>query len=216
MAKKVANSGVSMAVFLLLALLWTSSATALTADDVSKYIYGFRKDNQFSLLLSFSTREWHLRQDDSFNDRNLAVHFVYRFQLQLAKNFGYYLGTRLGFRYSLPASRRNFYALLLPGAAAGFIWYANAQWQTLLGMEAFLERVPSLPTLEGGDAPGLSLASYAVVLTAEHYFNLNTAAVAVLAVDLVRHELQRKDHAKIANLQRQGVRLALGVNYHLL
>ena len=215
MAKKVANSGVSIAVFLLLVWLWTGSAAAVSADDVSKYIYGFRKDNQFSLLLSFSTREWHLRQDDSFNDRNLAVHFVYRFQLQLTKHFGYYLGTRLGLRYSFPAKRRNFHSLLLPGAAAGFIWYANAQWQTLLGMEAFLERVPRLPT-PTGDAPDLSLASYAAVLTLEHYFSLNTAAVAAIAIDLVRHELQRRDHAKIADLRRQGMRVALGVNYHLL
>ena len=215
MAKKVANSGVSIAVFPLLALLWTGSAAAVSADDVSKYIYGFRKDNQFSLLLSFSTREWHLRQDDTFNDRNLALHFVYRFQLQLAQHFGYYLGTRLGFRYSFASKRHNFYALLLPGAAAGFIWYADAQWQTLLGMEIFLERVPRLPTLEG-DAPDLSLAAYAAVLTVEHYFTLNTAAVGSIAIDIVRHGLQRRDHTNIANLRRQGVRMAFGVNYHLL
>ena len=100
------------------------------------------------------------------------MHFVYRFQLQLVKNLGYYLGTRLGFRQSLPAKRRNFYTLLMPGAAFGLVWYVNARWQALLGMEIFLERVPYLPA-QDGLLPDLSLASYASVLSVEHYFALN-------------------------------------------
>ena len=188
---------------------------AISADDASKYIYGFRKDNQFSLLFSFATHEWQLRGEDEFRDRSIATHFVYRFQLPLAKNFGYYLGTRFGFRYSFPATRRNFYALLLPGAAAGIVWYANARWQALLGMEIFLERVPHLPSQEGL-LPGFSLATYAGVVTVEHYVNLNTAVTAVVAIDTLRHRLQRKHNAKVADLQRRGLRVSLGVNYHLL
>ena len=61
-----------------------------------------------------------------------------------------------------------------PGATAGIVWYVDASWQALLGMEIFLERVPHLPSQEGL-LPGFSLASYAGVLAVEHYFTLNTA-----------------------------------------
>ena len=196
-------------------MIWTDSLAAVATDDASKYIYGFRKDNQFSLLLSFATHEWELQEEDEFRDRSVAAHFVYRFQLQLAKSLGYYLGTRLGFRYSFPASRRSFYTLLLPGAAAGLIWYIDARWQALLGMEIFLERVPHLPSQEGL-LPGFSFSSYAGVLTLERYFTLNTAVVAAMAIDVLQHRLQRKHHERVAGLRRQGVRVSLGVNYHLL
>ncbi len=195
--------------------MWTSPVGAVSADDASKYIYGFRKDNQFSLLLSFASHAWQLRAEDEFRDRSVAAHFVYRFQLQLAKSFGYYLGTRFGFRYSFPASRRSFYTLLLPGAAAGIVWYINASWQALLGMEVFLERVPHLPAQEGL-LPGLSLSSYAAVLALEHYVSLNTAVVAAIAIDTMRHRLQRKHGDLVESMRRSGVRAGLGVNYHLL
>ena len=214
MAKTVANSGAIIAVFLFL-LTWTGSLAAISADDASKYIYGFRKDNQFSLLLSFASHKWQLRAEDEFTDRSVAAHFVYRFQLQLAKNFGYYLGTRFGFRQSFPVQRRNFYTLLMPGAAFGVIWYVNARWQALLGMEIFLERVPHLPAQENL-LPDLSLASYAGVLTVERYFLLNTAVVVAVAFDTLQHRVQRKHGERVTDLQRQGWRVSLGVNYHLL
>ena len=196
-------------------LTWTGSLAAVSADDASKYIYGFRKDNQFSLLFSFATHEWQLQAEDEFRDRSVAAHFVYRFQLQLVKNFGYYLGTRLGFRYSFPVSRRNFYSLLMPGVVAGIVWYVDARWQALLGMEIFLERVPHLPAQEGL-LSGFSLATYAGVLAVEHYFTLNTAVAATVAIDTLRHSLQRKYSKRVADLHRRGLRVSLGVNYHLL
>lgn len=196
-------------------MIRTDSLAAVTADDASKYIYGFRKDNQFSLRLSFASHAWQLQGEDEFKARSIALHFVYRFQLQLAKSWGYYLGTRLGFRYSFPASRRNFYTLLLPGAVAGIVWYIDARWQALLGMEIFLERVPHLPS-QDGLLPGFSLSSYAGVLALERYFTLNTAVVAAVAIDLLQHRLLRRHSERVADLQRQGVRVSLGVNYHLL
>lgn len=195
--------------------MWTGSLAAVSADDASKYIYGFRKDNQFSLLLSFAAREWQLQAEDKFNDRSVAMHFIYRFQLQLAKNFGYYLGTRLGFSQSFPVSRRNFYTLLMPGAVFGLVWYIDPRWQALLGVEIFLERVPHLP-LHDGWLSDFSFASYAGVLTLEHYFSLNTAVIAAISLDMLQHRLQRKHNKRVADMQRQGVRVGLGVNYHLL
>ncbi len=195
--------------------MWTGSLAAVSADDASKYIYGFRKDNQFSLLFSFGSHAWRLREGDEFRDRSVMAHFVYRFQLQLTKNLGYYLGTRLGFRYAFPALRRNFYALLMPGVVAGMLWYLDARWQALLGMEVFLERLPNLPAA-GGLLPDFSLATYAGVLTVEHYFSLHTAFVAAVALSTLRHRLRRKHSARVADLQRHGWRVSLGVNYHLL
>ena len=191
-------------------LMWTNSLAAVDTDDASKYIYGFRKDNQFSLLFAVARRNWQLHAGDEFQEHSVAAHFVYRFQLQLVKSFGYYLGTCFGFRYSFPASRRNFYTLLVPGAVAGIVGYVNASWQALLGAEILLERVPHLPSQEGL-LPSFSLASYALVLTLEHYLTLNTALAAALAIDMLPHE---NEH--VAGLQELNGRIALGINYHLL
>lgn len=143
------------------------------------------------------------------------MQLLYRFQLQLVQNFGYYFGTCLGVRYFFPATRSNFHTWLLPGATAGFIWYVNAEWQILLGVEIFLERVPSLPTKDG-EVSVLNLESYGATLTVERYFTLNTAIVANLSANTVLHEMQRKDSAQVSDLHRRDVRVALGINYHLL
>ena len=167
------------------------------------------------MLFSYATQEWQLSTDDSFDVDGIAIHFVYRFQLQLVKNFGYYLGTRLGASYYFPATRRSFHTWLLPGAAMGIVWYVNPMWQVLLGGEVFLERVPRLPTPDK-ELKDFSLVSYGALLVLERYFTLNTAITAAVVFGMTRHELQHRYDAYVTDFYRRSLHARLGINYHLL
>lgn len=196
-------------------MLGVNSSTL--ADDASKYIYGFRKDNQFSLILGFSDPKWQFFQDSTFTAPSVSLQFLYRFHLQIYRGIGYFLGTSFGLNYFLPTQRSNFYSWSLPGAAAGLVWYANHEWQLLLTAELFLEHLPHLPTA-GSDLHGISLEAGRVGLLVEHFFTLDKAVNFGIGISTAIHNMKR-DMGGITAVKLQKTvlwRCALGFSYHLL
>lgn len=187
------------------------------ADDASKYIYGFRKDNQFSLILGFSGSKWRLPHNNTLAAPGISLQFLYRFHLQLHRKLGYFLGTSFGLNYFFPTQHRSFHSWSLPGAAAGLVWYADPRWQFLLIAEVFLERLPRLPAADT-DLHGISLEAGRGGLLIEHFFSLDKAVNFGINISAAMHNMGRDEGALAAiKVQKSTLwRCTLGFSYHLL
>ena len=179
-------------------------------DDAGNYIYGFRKNNQFSLNLAFNRHRWQTTDQQDFTSTGFAFQFSYRFQLPIRGNFGYFLGTSCAFNYQI--ADRQFYSLSLPGATVGLVWFVDPRWQILANGEIFLERIPgNFP--KTNDNHGFSLEALRVALTIERYWSLTLAYNFTIDATIAG---QRLTHAPSPSVTSYGLRTLFGVSYHLL
>ena len=181
-------------------------------DSAGKYIYGFRKNKQFSAKIDVARHRWEYNED-SYLSTAASVRALFRFHLQFHKNLGYLVGTSAGFDYYFPDNkeRSGFYALALPSVTAGLVWYVSPEWQLLLTAEAYLHYLPKLSTTEH-IANAVILESARVDAMIERFFSLNAAANLGFAFDATRISIKRE----IQQFKRSGWRVSIGFTYHLL
>lgn len=179
-------------------------------DDAGNYIYGFRKDNQFSLNLAINRQRWQVADQQDFSSIGFALQLSYRFQLPIRGNIGYFLGTSCAFNYLI--ADRQFYSLSLPGATVGLVWYIDPRWQLLVNGEIFLERMPgNFPTANKDHS--YSLESLRIAVTIERYWSLTLAYNFAIDATIAG---QRLTHAPSPSVTNYGLRTLFGVSYHLL
>lgn len=179
-------------------------------DDAGNYIYGFRKDNQFSLNLAVSRHRWQVADQQDFTSVGFVLQFSYRFQLPIRGNVGYFLGTSCAFNYLI--ADRQFYSLSLPGATVGLVWFIDPRWELLVNGEIFLERIAGNFPKANKDH-SYSLESLRIALTIERYWSLTLAYNFAIDATIAG---QRLTHAPSSSVTSYGLRTLFGVSYHLL
>ena len=228
----------SIVFFLILAILSISEpGFSVTSKEVGlrwdasmwkEYVPRYRRGHNFALSATRSEGSWEVGnfgelRDRHFSSQGIAVKIRYAYAIGLWRNFGYFLGSTLGFQkdYSSSSEFSPGDSIHLPGFYTGLGWDFSPALRFHIGYDIYLERLDGMKTSQEGisytlDATMLTWLDSSIAM--DVFFDLNVGARAELHARRVSYSpmLESVDEVESARFTRSDYWIGLGILYHVL